>query len=130
MGDTVERLRGRAGQAQRLRRLKRTNGLCELCRNAGLTRQADVVDHIQPLALGGSDEDSNTRNLCHDHHREVTVEQFGQQAAQGRRGVARSGRPTSPDHAWNRTPAAPLAAPPAPTPARRPTPVGGAGGRK
>jgi 5-methylcytosine-specific restriction protein A len=35
------------------------------------------VDHIIPLALGGTDEDSNTRNLCKPCHDEVTAEQFG-----------------------------------------------------
>lgn len=97
----VERLRGRAGQRQRQRRLRHTNGLCELCLAAGLTRLADVVDHIVPLARGGSDEDVNTRNLCDEHHREVTAEQFNQHVARAARGIARSGRPSSPDHPWN-----------------------------
>ncbi|MEH3107137.1 MAG: HNH endonuclease [Sphingomonas fennica] len=73
----VERLRGRAGQRQRQHRMNRTNGLCEMCAEEGRTRLATVVDHIQPLALGGSDEDSNTRNLCDAHHAEVTAQQFG-----------------------------------------------------
>jgi 5-methylcytosine-specific restriction protein A len=72
-----ERLRGRAGQAQRERRLKRTNGLCEMCLDEGTTRLATVVDHITPLALGGEDVDRNTRNLCDPHHLKVTAEQFG-----------------------------------------------------
>jgi 5-methylcytosine-specific restriction protein A len=41
-----------------------------------------VVDHIKPLAHGGSDEDDNTRNLCGDCHDEVTAEQFGFKAKQ------------------------------------------------
>lgn len=98
MGD---RIRGRAGQRLRLRRLQRTNGLCELCLAAALTREATRVDHIKPLALGGDDVDDNTRNLCEAHHREVTVEQFGQQVAAGRRGIDADGRPTSADHPWN-----------------------------
>lgn len=73
----TERLRGRAGQAQRKRRLARTHGLCERCQAKGRTKPATVVDHIKPLALGGSDEDSNTRNLCTPCHDEVTAEQFG-----------------------------------------------------
>lgn len=123
----VERLRGRAGQARRLRRLKRTNGLCEMCAAEQRTREATVVDHIVPLAKGGSDADSNTRNLCDEHHRQVTAEQFGHQVARGTRGIARSGRPTGLDHAWNRD-----RCPPAPTdaPRRRPTPPDPPGGRK
>ena len=73
----VERLRGRAGQAQRLRRLKRTDGLCEHCLKAGRPELATEVNHIKPLAHGGSDEDSNTENLCTPCHEKVTAEQFG-----------------------------------------------------
>lgn len=122
---TVERLRGRAGQRQRLRRLQRTAGLCELCRDGGTTREATVVDHVVPLALGGTDDDSNTRNLCAEHHREVTVEQFGQQVAWGARGVARSGRPISRDHAWNRRPPDQGQGGPIGNPRPAPTPAGG-----
>jgi 5-methylcytosine-specific restriction protein A len=74
----AERLRGRAGVKQRDRRLQRTNYLCEMC--LPRVRPADVVDHIKPLALGGSDEDSNTRNLCNDCHAKVTAEVFGLKA--------------------------------------------------
>ncbi len=63
---------------------------------------ATVVDHIDPLALGGSDDDENTRNLCDPCHLEVTAEQFGHAAPVQARGVDVSGRPTSPDHPWNR----------------------------
>lgn len=90
----------------RVRRLQRTNGLCEHCLEAGLTREATRVDHIKPLALGGEDVDGNTRNLCEPHHREVTVEQFGQQVASGARGIDADGRPTSVDHPWNAAAAA------------------------
>jgi 5-methylcytosine-specific restriction protein A len=45
--------------------------------NQGRTEVASVVDHIKPLVLGGSDDDSNTRNLCHLHHQQRTAEQFG-----------------------------------------------------
>ena len=61
-----------------------------------------MVDHIKPLALGGTDDDANTRNLCDAHHHAVTGEQFGHaNAGAGERGVARSGRPTGADHPWN-----------------------------
>jgi 5-methylcytosine-specific restriction protein A len=80
MAARTERLRGRAGQAQRIRRLKRTHGLCEDCSREERTEVATVVDHIVPLALGGSDEDSNTRNLCKLHHEMRTAEQFGHRA--------------------------------------------------
>lgn len=99
-----ERLRGRAGQAQRKRRLARTDGLCERCDGKGLTVFATVVDHIIPLApeFGGLDIDENTRNLCDPCHLEVTAEQFGHAQPVKGKGIGRDGRPTSPDHPWNR----------------------------
>lgn len=73
----TERLRGRAGMVQRLRRLKRTHGLCEMCLAEGRTVIASVVNHKIPLSLGGSDDDENTENLCRQHDLEVTAKQFG-----------------------------------------------------
>lgn len=73
----AERLRGRAGVAQRNRRLARSNRLCERCLAKDRVTAATVVDHIKPLALGGDDSDENTRNLCDPCHDEVTAEQFG-----------------------------------------------------
>lgn len=83
----VQRLRGRAGVAQRDRRLRRTNYLCEHCLKEGLNTLATVVNHIIPLAHGGSDEDENTENLCRDHDLIVTAEQFGLKAPKREIGV-------------------------------------------
>ena len=94
------RLRGRAGQKQRLRRLERTNGLCERCLEKGLTTLATVVNHKVPLAFGGSDFDTNTENLCGSCDIEVTAEQFGHRSSTDL-GVDTSGRPTAPNHPWN-----------------------------
>lgn len=91
------RLRGRAGQKQRLRRLKRSRGLCEHCLREKRTVAATVVDHIVPLALGGSDGDDNTRNLCDAHHAIATAEQFGFKASGA---CDASGFPTDPKHPW------------------------------
>lgn len=96
----AERLRGRAGQKQRARRLRRSGGLCERCLERGRTSPATVVDHIVPLALGGSDDDENTRNLCGPCHREATAQQFWLASPVGK-GVDASGRPTFTDHPWN-----------------------------
>ena len=74
----VERLRGRAGMAQRQRRLNRTNGLCELCQAEGRVRLATVVDHIVALVNGGDDTDGNTQNLCDPHHEAKTRADLGQ----------------------------------------------------
>lgn len=93
----VERLRGRAGQAQRQRRLARSAGLCLRCKDRGRVTVATVVDHVVPLALGGSDEDENTRNLCDPCHVEVTAEQFGHEAIIA---FGADGLPIDPDHPW------------------------------
>lgn len=73
----AERLRGHKGVAQRRRRMLRSNWLCEHCQAKGVTRKADVVDHIRPLAHGGPDTDENCRNLCNDCHLDAGAEQFG-----------------------------------------------------
>ena len=70
------RLRGRRAVAQRLRRLQ-AEPLCRDCAARGIVTEATVPDHIVPLARGGSDEDSNTRNLCAECHSRRTAEQFG-----------------------------------------------------
>ena len=72
-----KRIRGRKGQEIRRRRLLRTSYLCEMCQAKGTIRIADEVDHIVPLDHGGEDIDENTRNLCREHHLDVTAEVFG-----------------------------------------------------
>lgn len=78
----TERLRGRAGVAQRLRRL-RAEPLCRDCKAEGKITEATTPDHIKPLAQGGTDTDDNIRCLCADHHRIRTAEQFGQRISLG-----------------------------------------------
>jgi 5-methylcytosine-specific restriction protein A len=70
------RIRGRRGVELRKRRL-RAEPLCRLCKDEGRVTAATVVDHIKPLALGGTDTDDNCRSLCADHHDQVTREEFG-----------------------------------------------------
>jgi len=72
----AERLRGRRAVAQRLCRLQ-AEPLCRDCKTRGIVREATVPDHIVPLAHGGSDEDTNIRNLCAECHSKRTAEQFG-----------------------------------------------------
>jgi hypothetical protein len=61
------RLRGRAGVEQRLRRLA-NEPLCRRCLETGITTAATVPDHIKPLALGGTDDDTNIQCLCDPCH--------------------------------------------------------------
>src|SRR3546814_5190116 len=56
----AERLRGRRGVEQRRRRLQ-AEPLCRDCKAKGVITAATAPDHIVPLALGGSDDDSNVR---------------------------------------------------------------------
>ncbi len=70
------RTRGCRAVVQRLRRLQ-AEPLCRDCAARGIVREASVPDHIMPLSLGGSDEDSNIRCLCADCHQARTAEQFG-----------------------------------------------------
>lgn len=64
--------------------MERTGWLCEDClaKDPKVIRNAVVVDHIQPLSLGGDDVDDNTRNLCHPCHEVRTAEQFGRHPPQ------------------------------------------------
>jgi 5-methylcytosine-specific restriction protein A len=58
----VERLRGRRGQQQRLRRLA-AEPLCRRCAERDIVTASTVPDHIVPLAQGGTDDDINVRCL-------------------------------------------------------------------
>lgn len=64
---TGKRIRGRAGQALRKRRLA-LHPVCAECAKLGLVTATTVIDHIEPLALGGADVDENTQGLCDEHH--------------------------------------------------------------
>lgn len=59
-----------------------------------------VPDHIKPLALGGTDEDTNIRCLCKACHDEVTADQFGHQRGKAMGACDASGMPTDPRHPW------------------------------
>ena len=85
------RLRGRAGQRQRLRRL-RDEPMCRDCKAKGFVTQATEVDHIKPLAQGGSDDDDNCRSLCSACHLDRTREAFGHKK---RVAIAADGWPVS-----------------------------------
>ncbi|MDR5776940.1 MULTISPECIES: HNH endonuclease signature motif containing protein [unclassified Caballeronia] len=47
------------------------------CASADQVRESVIVDHIIPLAQGGTDDESNLRGLCTACHDAVTREQFG-----------------------------------------------------
>lgn len=75
----VERKRGRAAVRARARHLAR-EPLCRRCKARGFLTVAEVVDHIVPLALGGSDHDRNKQSLCKPCHDDKTAEDFGKRS--------------------------------------------------
>jgi len=58
-------LMGRTGTAEWIRTWIEDGQRC--------TGTADEVDHILEFADGGTDDDSNLRSLCIDHHRRKTA---------------------------------------------------------
>ena len=57
------RKRGRAGMRERAQVLSE-EPYCMVCLKAGKRVASDEVDHIRPLAWGGSDDRSNKQALC------------------------------------------------------------------
>ncbi len=49
------------------------NPLCVHCLKEDIVTQADVVDHIVPIKMGGAKLDErNLQGLCHKHHNKKT----------------------------------------------------------
>lgn len=67
-----QRLRGRAGQEARRRRLA-LHPTCAECKAEGVVTPTHHIDHVTPLALGGLDVDENTQGLCEPHHAAKTA---------------------------------------------------------
>ena len=73
----TERLRGRRAVEQR-RRWLAAEPTCRDCRQLhNRVHVAEVIDHVVPLAKGGTDSDANIRPLCRPCHDTRTREQFG-----------------------------------------------------
>jgi 5-methylcytosine-specific restriction protein A len=64
---TDRRVRGRAGQRMRAEVLAE-EPCCRLCLGEGKRVRATEVDHIVPLALGGSEARANKQALCKPCH--------------------------------------------------------------
>jgi 5-methylcytosine-specific restriction protein A len=56
---------------------------CRACLKAGKHVATDIIDHIVPLAWGGSDDRGNKQGLCKPHHDEKS---------EGEREIARQRR--------------------------------------
>lgn len=48
--------------------MDRDNYLCQPCKAAGKWRRATQVDHITPIAQGGTEEPSNLQAICKPCH--------------------------------------------------------------
>lgn len=70
---SVERKRGSAGVKDRIKIRQRDCGMCQECNRQGRVTLGTVVDHIQPLWNGGSDEDDNKELLCDGCHESKTA---------------------------------------------------------
>lgn len=81
------------------RRYLKLNPLCRHCKEKGKTTVAREVDHITPLAQGGTDEWENLQALCVDCHKRKTAKEQGFEAPVP---FDLSGRPTDADHHWNK----------------------------
>ncbi len=78
-GDRAATTRTYGGKWQRIRKAVLTHEpLCRLCLAAGITQQAAEVDHIIPLHLGGTDEQSNLQPLCFLCHQFKTTTENAQ----------------------------------------------------
>ena len=66
------------GYGSRWRRLRaaylRHHPLCVMCERDGVTTAASLVDHIVPLADGGSNHHTNLQSLCVQCHAKKTGE--------------------------------------------------------
>jgi 5-methylcytosine-specific restriction protein A len=93
-------------QAEQLQR----EPYCRLCRAKGKQVRAEEVDHIRPLADGGSFSDlSNLQSLCRPCHYEKTERENAARAGRKPRRIVRikgcdplTGRRLDPDHWWNK----------------------------
>lgn len=68
--------RGYDSRWRRIRMMQlRQHPLCVECARQGLTVPATDVDHIQPLAEGGTHAFDNLQSLCHSCHSKKTAAQ-------------------------------------------------------
>ena len=74
-GSSKSRGYGYAWSKLRLKALERDKYLCQMCLKRGIFTTATDVDHIVPLAQGGSDAMENLQSLCHECHKQKTCQE-------------------------------------------------------
>ena len=73
--------------------------LCRFCKAQGVTRLAEIVDHVVPIESGGAEyERSNLQPLCRWHHHKKSV---WDRQDKSHRVVDKDGLPLDPRHPWN-----------------------------
>jgi hypothetical protein len=56
--------------------------LCVECQKIGIIKATDEIDHVIPLAMGGTDTDDNVQGLCYEHHaKKSSLEDVSHEAA-------------------------------------------------
>ena len=86
------RLSDRSGHAwgKIRKRILRRDPLCVYCKAKGRVSASVEVDHIVPLAQGGTDDDENLCGTCHSCHAEKSARERG---ARPKRAVSIDGVP-------------------------------------
>ena len=70
--------RGYDAEWRRIRKAHlKQHPLCAMCMAQGIEREGNHVDHIIPLAHGGTHDPSNLQTLCHAHHSQKTARYDG-----------------------------------------------------
>lgn len=70
---TTQRGYGWRWQQKRERIIARDMGLCQPCKQQGVARPFDHVDHKTPKAAGGTDDDANLQCICAECHKAKTA---------------------------------------------------------
>lgn len=93
------RLRPSGGRWQKLRKfVLMEEPLCRKCTERGIVKETEEVDHIVPLANGGTNCRANLQGLCADCHEEKTLrENYGKVP-----GCNETGQPKDKEHHWNK----------------------------
>lgn len=66
---------GKGWQRKRSYVMARDDGLCQVCLRDGRVTPATQVDHIIPLAEGGTDDVGNLQAICASCHEAKTLEE-------------------------------------------------------
>lgn len=103
-GTSAARGYGYTWQRIRLAHLKR-EPLCRPCLAAGRVNGGAPslplhVDHIVPLADGGTNLQENLQTLCHEHHNQKTAAERNGKMWKPK-GYDLDGNPLDPGHHWN-----------------------------